>query len=203
MQLQQTLFLDQLDEAEVQQAEPVGKSVLMAMPEVRCLSLWQPWATLMAYGSKRIETRHWPMPGNYRGLLAIHAAKKVDLEMLIHEPFYEHMAGHMGNTVDALEPSNRAMFVGQMAKWLPRGAIVSVCILGGCESTNKRTNSPMPSDDDDEYWFGNYDRDRWMWLTRNMVRLPQPIPHVGQRGLWKLEPETVALICQQVELPCM
>lgn len=40
------------------------------------LSLWQPWASLIADARKTIETRHWEM--RYRGPLAIHAAMHVD-----------------------------------------------------------------------------------------------------------------------------
>ena len=45
---------------------------------MKALSLWQPWASLIADGRKKIETRHWPL--HYRGPLAIHAAMKVDKE---------------------------------------------------------------------------------------------------------------------------
>ena len=44
--------------------------------EMRALSLWQPWASLIYDGRKTIETRHWEML--YRGPLAIHAAKRVE-----------------------------------------------------------------------------------------------------------------------------
>ena len=40
---------------------------------MKALTLTQPWASLVAIGAKRIETRSWSTP--YRGLLAIHAAK--------------------------------------------------------------------------------------------------------------------------------
>ena len=40
----------------------------------RTLSLWQPWASMIAVGLKRHETRSWET--SYRGLLAIHAAKR-------------------------------------------------------------------------------------------------------------------------------
>jgi activating signal cointegrator 1 len=40
---------------------------------MKAITLTQPWATLVAIGAKRIETRSWPT--NYRGPLAIHAAK--------------------------------------------------------------------------------------------------------------------------------
>lgn len=40
---------------------------------IKGLSLWQPWASLIALKVKTIETRGWST--NYRGTLAIHAAK--------------------------------------------------------------------------------------------------------------------------------
>jgi hypothetical protein len=42
--------------------------------EYRVLSLWQPWASLVALGVKTIETRSWST--KYRGPLAIHAAAR-------------------------------------------------------------------------------------------------------------------------------
>jgi hypothetical protein len=47
----------------------------MAVREIRCLSLRQPWAWLVAEGYKDVENRTWPT--RYRGLLAIHAARRV------------------------------------------------------------------------------------------------------------------------------
>ena len=41
---------------------------------MKCLSLWQPWASLVVIGAKRFETRSWPT--NYRGPLLIHAAQR-------------------------------------------------------------------------------------------------------------------------------
>lgn len=40
----------------------------------KMLTLWQPWASLIAVGEKWIETRSWSTP--YRGALAIHAASR-------------------------------------------------------------------------------------------------------------------------------
>src|SRR4051794_27044458 len=41
---------------------------------MKALTLTQPWASLVAIGAKKIETRSWPT--RYRGLLAIHAAAR-------------------------------------------------------------------------------------------------------------------------------
>jgi len=41
---------------------------------MKAISLWQPWATLISIGAKRIETRSWETL--YRGSIVIHAAKR-------------------------------------------------------------------------------------------------------------------------------
>lgn len=71
------------------------------------LSLWQPWASLMADGRKPWETRHWPAPSRLMGKhYAIHAAMKVDRYAC--EDF------------------------GYDWKTIPRGVIVSIHILEKC-----------------------------------------------------------------------
>lgn len=44
-------------------------------------SLWQPWATLVVCGHKRIETRSWPSPHSVRGQrIAIASTKTIPSE---------------------------------------------------------------------------------------------------------------------------
>ncbi|PON55470.1 Ribosome biogenesis factor NIP7-like [Parasponia andersonii] len=56
-----------------------------------CLTMHQPWASLLVYGIKRIEGRSWPSP--IRGRLWIHAASKVPDEATIKamEDFYREV----------------------------------------------------------------------------------------------------------------
>ncbi|XP_062006282.1 uncharacterized protein LOC133723478 [Rosa rugosa] len=56
-----------------------------------CLTMHQPWASLLVYGIKRIEGRSWPAP--IRGRLWIHAAGKVPEEATIKamEDFYREI----------------------------------------------------------------------------------------------------------------
>ncbi|KAL6142874.1 hypothetical protein ACLB2K_061149 [Fragaria x ananassa] len=56
-----------------------------------CLTMHQPWASLLVYGIKRIEGRSWPAP--IRGRLWIHAAGKVPEEATIKamEAFYREI----------------------------------------------------------------------------------------------------------------
>jgi hypothetical protein len=46
------------------------------MPEIRTLTVRQPWATLIAKGVKDVENRTWHT--KFRGLLAIHAGQNYD-----------------------------------------------------------------------------------------------------------------------------
>uniref|UniRef100_A0A0A0LFF1 ASCH domain-containing protein n=1 Tax=Cucumis sativus TaxID=3659 RepID=A0A0A0LFF1_CUCSA len=56
-----------------------------------CLTMHQPWASLLVYGIKRIEGRSWPAP--LRGRLWIHAASKVPEDSTIKamEDFYREL----------------------------------------------------------------------------------------------------------------
>lgn len=56
---------------------------------MKLLSLWEPWATLMAIGAKRIETRSWSTP--YRGWLAIHASEGGLAKAQLREVLADHV----------------------------------------------------------------------------------------------------------------
>ncbi|KAK4755501.1 hypothetical protein SAY87_009258 [Trapa incisa] len=63
-----------------------------------CLTMHQPWASLLVHGIKRIEGRSWPAP--IRGRLWIHAASKVPDEETIKamEEFYREIYAVNGIT---------------------------------------------------------------------------------------------------------
>lgn len=153
---------------------------------MKVLTLTQPWATLIAAGHKRLETREWRT--SYTGPIAIHAAKgwkAEDRELLREEPFRSALidAGDRGLLLPSGEP--------------PRGAIVAIAYLSGCYRT------PDPEDDlrihtpplhnpggvlvlpppEPERSFGNYGPRRWVWAL-GKVRAIQPIPMRGSLGLW-------------------
>lgn len=63
-----------------------------------CLTMHQPWASLLVHGIKRVEGRSWPAP--IRGRLWIHAASKVPDEATIKamEDFYQEIYAVNGIT---------------------------------------------------------------------------------------------------------
>lgn len=108
---------------------------------MKALTLWQPWATLVALGVKTIETRSWST--SYRGPLAIHAAKKAPeygpVGAYLVEPWFDHVR-HVedcycdGAEID--EPCSRRARKGwaltrngEDAIVLPLGAVVATCTL--------------------------------------------------------------------------
>lgn len=156
---------------------------------MKVLTLTQPWATLVAIGAKRIETRSWAT--KYRGPLLIHAAQGLALvggahglyELCWNEPFRSTLlAAGIKGVPD-----------------LPRGAIVVRCGLRDVRIIGRELNgdATIAADDmltctpilDNEYAFGDYTPGRYAWLLSDVQVLPEPIPAKGQLGLWEWEGE--------------
>lgn len=156
---------------------------------MKAISLMQPWATLIAIGAKRIETRSWPT--RYRGPLAIHASKNIPTwarEELAREPAFGdalRAAGLSGTTVD-----------------LPLGAIVAVARLVGVVPITRQHGLVDPNVYEvldgtgqprrwevtrQELIFGGYSDGRFAWLLDD-VRAIGPVTGVkGSLGLWDCE----------------
>lgn len=154
---------------------------------MRQLSLTQPWATLMAIGAKRIETRSWRT--SYTGEVAIHAAlglhgfpchstANADREEALSDlcstpPFLEALEGHYGQFF--------------RTGMLPRGAIVAVGTLIACEPVE----SVMVVDGDGtlerERAFGDYSPGRYAWLFGDVHQLVAPYPVRGRQGLSRID----------------
>jgi len=152
---------------------------------VKAISLWQPWASLVALGAKRIETRHWPT--NVRGTIAIHAAKKWNRELggiCLEMPFRVAL---WPIDFEPVEPDA-----------LPRGAVVAVADLYTCAPiTFAGSGRPGTLDPAaitrEERAFGNYEAGRYAWGLRNVRRLAEPIPFRGAQGFFDVPDELMAL----------
>lgn len=136
--------------------------------KIRCISLWQPWASLVAVGAKTFETRSWPT--DYRGPLAIHAAKRWD--------GYQLSIVHQNLFKEAL----RLTPIGPRP--LPLGCILCVVNLIGCYSTNHMGPADVGQRD---LPFGDFSRGRYAWELELDRRLKTPFPTVGRQGFWTVE----------------
>jgi hypothetical protein len=143
---------------------------------MKALTLWQPWASLIALGEKRIETRCWET--KYRGELAIHAAAKLPPKWLgasrLTDPFNGELADVLMCRRDVVDAKVRA---------LPYGAVVCIVELVSIEPTEHVREFISER----ERIFGNYDDGRFAWHMKLIQRFDTPIPAKGNRMLWNWE----------------
>lgn len=162
---------------------------------MKALTLTQPWATLIAIGAKRIETRSWAT--DYRGRIAIHAAKGL---------------GPVGGKRGLIEQCNVLAFahaIGESPLYdnhenpLPLGAILAVADLVDvrCTSMKLRAEVLAQTITPNEIKFGDYGSGRYAWFLENVQALPEPIYCNGALGLWDVPPEIVAAMTRaQIDL---
>lgn len=138
---------------------------------MKALSLTQPWATLVVTGEKKIETRSWRT--NYRGPLAIHAAKgfpRWAKDLIFQEHFKEALEAH-----HYLE-----------SRQLPVGAIIGFVNVVDCWST--AYIRATQKDNLKELAFGDYSEGRWGWVL-DSPRIINPVECKGALQLWDVPEE--------------
>lgn len=129
--------------------------------KIKAITLHQPWASLIALGAKRLETRSWNP--KWRGTLVIHAGKELSVD-----------------TTDRVFISLlRDAGITDVYK-LPLGAAVAVCELRAVY----RTEEVIDRLSAHERAFGNYQPGRSAWHLVNVRPLLPPIVVRGQQGLW-------------------
>lgn len=153
---------------------------MIAPDDIRGLSLWQPWASLVALGVKRIETRS--RSTSWRGLLAIHATRQVpdDVVALARAP---------GVFRDIL----REVGLADPAAW-PMGQILAVTSIATVDPTEVVKVDLRVSAR--ELALGNYRRGRYAWRLGAVARLRVPLRYRGRQSLFFLDPDAVDHIRQ-------
>jgi hypothetical protein len=164
------------------------------MTEIRMLSLWQPWASLIAMNVKQYETRSWWT--GYRGKLAIHAAMR---------PPKRSEWKHLWNSVAELRPHQASIHLfklGLESKSIPLGGIVAICDLVGCyrmehtETWSFSTQHPQDGriciehQSSLENLVGDWSLGRYAWELKN-IKAVEPLKYRGLQGLTRL-PDDVA-----------
>lgn len=137
---------------------------------MKALTLWQPWASLIAWGEKQYETRSWPT--SHRGLLAIHAGKQSEIaELLALNSFYPEAFARHGFSPDVP---------------LPAGVMLCIVRLVDCCKTENLTRNALPGlrISQAEEMFGDYSSGRFAWKMEIVEVFNEPIPARGAQGLW-------------------
>lgn len=168
---------------------------------MKAITLTQPWATLVAIGAKRIETRSWTT--RYRGPLTIHAAKAG-----LHE--WDEVGPWRVVRYDgawSIVPVDDGEEIGSHAAvQLPLGAVVATAdlveVLPIRDSMDPDTTGDYIIAGEnvgvgfvrdrifgmlDQVPFGDFTPGRYAWLLANVRPLDEPVPARGALGLWEWE----------------
>jgi hypothetical protein len=158
------------------------------------LSLWQPWASLVACGAKRIETRSWSPPSGGMldpGPLLIHATKRWDApsrRLCFQDPFRSALFG-------SARPDPKA---------LPLGRVLALVYLHGWRPTSDASGAALPWARDlgePERSFGGYGPGRFGWFLGEAQPLPEPILWPGRRRLQEAPAGLVQMVAGQLGTP--
>lgn len=156
---------------------------------MKAITLTQPWATLVAIGAKKIETRSWAT--HYRGPLAIHAGKRLSgmtelqFQALCSEsPFEAPLINELGYSVRfsrLVKQTGRfeTPYPPTIFRSLPRGQVIAIVDLVDCFEFDGTNDPPEP-----EYSFGDYTPGRYGWRLENVRRI-EPVTVKGALGLWE------------------
>lgn len=141
---------------------------------MKALTIIQPWASLIALGEKKIETRSWRI--NYRGPILIHAGKKIDSAIAKTHPFVDVLNKHEIIRIQDM----------------PIGSIIARCNLVDCLRITHEDGieSQLENDfivRDNEYCFGDYSTGRFAWILDNIEPLKEPIQAKGHLSLWEFD----------------
>ncbi len=171
---------------------------------MKALSLWQPWASAIACGSKTVETRHWQT--KYRGPLAIHAAKRFRVGEMIHTLAHWNWTGALDPLLQhqerLSEPGNEHI-MDTLARF-PLGAIVATCYLQDIVPTDSMTvgfldkkrypaNGHFRADSPyawTERQMGNFSPGRFSWILTG-IRPIEPVPCIGRQGLFNIPDDLI------------
>lgn len=173
---------------------------------MKAITVWQPWASLLASGAKKYETRSYPI--SYRGPIAIHAAKKsaprIFSELIDEETaksMFKHLSEHnfnlpedlpCGVVVATAEIVNCWYIVNHPGTDVDKARYIPV----GAESMTLDKRDPAFGDyfvpSQQEFSFGNWTPGRYAWELANVKILENPIQVNGKQGLWNIDLELIS-----------
>lgn len=169
-------------------AEKIAAGAFVLERSMSAITVWQPWATLIAEGLKQFEFRRWPTPDGIRGRrIAIHAGarpvKKVEIAELIVK------LGGKGWRRTGLTDRDRC--VDLLGRWhtspgmLPLSSVLCTAIIGvpiRNVELAERLGIDLINDSD------RHEHSNWGWPLTEVRRLEPPVPARGAQNFWRWAP---------------
>ncbi len=148
---------------------------------MKALTIWQPWATLIAIGAKPYEFRRWAAPKALHGTrIAIHAGARPMREGELRALSYQMRSGKHGT---AMRPDLALPLLDRLLQGgsLPLSSIVCTAVLGKPQRCIDMAEA-LQADSD------RIDHHMWAWPLL-AVEPQQPIaPARGAQGFWEWRP---------------
>ncbi len=150
---------------------------------MKALTLWQPWASLVASGIKPLEFRKWRADGHVGERIVVHASvRKIDAEeiWMMAARLREGREGYGLKRPEALAFFERikARLLAREPVGLPQGAGLGTARLG----------VPKRVRDIDPAAFGidlkGVREDLYGWPMEGFEAFPAPVACMGAQGLW-------------------
>ena len=157
---------------------------------MKAITLYQPWAHLVAQGVKIYETRSWPPPSSLIGeRIAIHAGKRFeDAEKEVAEScgFDEADMAFGAIVCTAL-----LVAVHEIKELVPQESVDGTPMNPVAIVKKSTGNDPHLAGGTafltDRH--GNYAPGRFAWRLRAILLVSPPVPARGWQGLWEMLPE--------------
>ena len=153
------------------------------MTSYPAITLWQPWASLVAAGAKRYEFRSWPAPKRLWGQrVAVHAGARPTSRAEVQDLLLRLRRNGAPET--ALDHGIATMVLDRVLarpNILPLGSVLCLATLGqpmrGAEMA-VRLGLSAPNDSD------RGDHANWGWPLIDVERLEPYVPARGAQGWW-------------------
>lgn len=139
---------------------------------IQAITLFNPWATLVALWMKQYETRRWST--GHRGPLAIHSAGKGSFH-----PAYMEL------------PEIKKYAPDLKIEHLVFGAVLAIVEMSDCIEIDPHFAQRISHM---ELAFGEWQPGRYAWQFDSVKKLREPLIIRGQQGMWKVPATIRALL---------
>jgi hypothetical protein len=158
------------------------KEVRISQHTIPAITVWQPWASLIAAGAKPFEWRRWPAPRRLIGTrIAIHAGARKVVKREIDDLLVDLTFGN-----EALTSLDVAVARPLLEQWyaapgsLPRSSVLCLATLGKpITAAQYAQQKGIEARDSDRV-----DHQLWGWPLSDIEALEPYAPATGAQGFW-------------------
>lgn len=144
---------------------------------MKVISIWNPYALLLAHGHKLNETRGWAAPealiGQRIGIASTKIIRPEQREAFSNPTFARYY--YETNLPRQLDD-------------LPNGYLLGTAVLHSCDLVSEADIEDVT---EEEQLYGWWEPGRYAWRMRDHKPLVEPVPVRGAQGIWTWDPNGI------------